>query len=343
MIIRQRIAIFPSAILLLSCLAALARADTLSLGDNRYEGVINGIRGGKASITIRGTERQYELSDITAISIDDLPRLADAESVRAPDPKKAVAAYKAVIPTINKPELKLLIQWRAIDAYDRDGQWSEAVNLFLEVYRAAPADAVWNTRPSRFPAAGSKMLDDSAARVTAALRDAKSDDVKKNLRKFLLDIHTKAGNIQEAQRIAREIDTGIAEPPITAAAPETAPASNPATAALAEITAALAASDFDKVITLANQQLATAAGPAAVQLLALKAQALEAQNKPREAAATWLRIFAHYPSSPSAPAALLNAARLQKKLNDPAAAQVLLTELTQKYPASKEAALAPNQ
>ncbi|HVT81063.1 MAG TPA: hypothetical protein VHM90_10435, partial [Phycisphaerae bacterium] len=215
-------------------LPALTRADTLSLGTNRYEGSLNGIKNGKISITIRGTEHQYDLADLTGIDLDDVPKLADAEIARTDNPKASAATYKQVIPTVNKPELKLLVELRAIDPTDRDARFDEAVVLFLDVYQAAPIDAVWNARPSHLPGPGSKMLDDSARRVAAAIKETKSDDARKNLRKFLLDIYTKAGNTAEAQRIAREIATGIAEEPVATPAAPAAPA-DPAAAPLAEL------------------------------------------------------------------------------------------------------------
>jgi len=320
-------------------LVAPLRADTLSLGTNRYEGSLNGIRNRKISITIRGKELQYELGDLSGISLDEAPKLSEAEAARADEPKKSAALYKQVIPTINKPELKLLVELRAIDPTDRDARFDEAVALFLDVYEAAPTDAVWNSRPSHLPGAGSKMLDESARRVTGAIHEIKSDDAKKNLRKFLLDIYTKAGNTAEAQRVAREISTGIAEG-TAVTAPATAV--DPLAAALGEITAALSAKQFEAALKQADALLASATGENAVELLACKAQALEGQEKPKEAAATWLRIYAHYPVSTAAPAALLNAARIEKKLNDPAA-KTLFEELLQKYPASKEAALVPRE
>jgi tetratricopeptide (TPR) repeat protein len=315
---------------------ATVRADTLSLGDTRYDGVINGIKNGKVSITVRGQEHPCELSDITGIFLDDAPKLADAEAARANDPKKSAAIYKQIIPTINKPDLKLLVEWRAIDPTDRDARWSEAIALFLDVYQAVPTDAVWNGRPTHWPAPGSSMLEESARHVNAAIKDAKSEDVKKKLRLYLLDIYTKAGDTAAAQRVAREIETGIAQEPAVAAAAPQVPA------ATAEITAALAAKNYDAALKQADARLANATGENAVELYAIKAQALEGLNKFHEAAGAWLRIFAHYPASPSAPEALLNAARLEKKLNNPAA-KIIFDEILQKYPASKEAALVPQE
>ncbi len=321
--------------------ASACLGDVLSLGDHRYEGMVNGIKNGKVSITTRGQEHQYELNDITELSLDDVPKLADAEAARANDPKKSAALYKQLIPTINKPEIKLLIEWRAIDPTDRDARWNEALALFLDVFQAAPADTVWRGRPSHWPAAGSSMFDDGARRVSTAIKDAKSEDAKKKLRTYLLDIYTKAGNTAEAQRVAQEIATGITPDPMIPATAK-APSSDAATE-LREISAALAAKNFAAAIRQADVQLASATGESAVALYALKAQALEGENKPHEAAGAWLRIFSHYPASAAAPGALLSAARLEKKINDPAAAKSLLDEILQKYPDSKEAALAARE
>ena len=330
--------ILPPLLLLLATLllSAVARADSVNVDGNKYEGTIVGIKSGRLAITIRNTEHEYDLDKIADVVIDAAPKFADAEKARDTDPKAAAALYKQVIPALNKPELKQFAQWRAIAPTDADNRWTEAVQLFLDVYRASPTDFIYKSRPTHMPNAGSAMLAESADKVAAAAKAAKSDDVRKNLKLFLLDIYTKAGNTDAANRLAREISTGIAE---DAAPPK--PAENPiaasGSAAVTEIETALRSKNYDAALKQADAQLATATGDTAVQLFTLKAQAYEAQNNLEGALAALLRIPAHYPDSPAAPAALLHAADLDKKLNHPAAAAALTTELLEKFPSSPEA------
>jgi TolA-binding protein len=129
--------------------------------------------------------------------------------------------------------------------------------------------------------------------------------------------------------VAREISTGLAEDP---------GASPAQTAALRAIDAALKTGNFAAAATQADALLATATGEPAAQAFASKARALEGQEQWEAAAAAWLRIPAHYPASPGAPAALLRASELARKLNHTQAAQALTDELRTQYPESKEAA-----
>ena len=321
----------------LACaLAALigrpAFADSVAVATGTYDGTINGIRNGKVSLTPKaGAEKLFELSEVAALSLDQWPKFLQAERLRA-DPLQtaaAAAAYKALIATINKPELRLLAEWRAIDPTDRDNRWTEAVALFLDVYQASPTETLWKFRPAHWPAATSKMLPDSADKVAAAVKSAKTDEAQKNLRVFLLEIYTRAGDTTAAQRVAREISTGLAEDP------DVTPAQ---TAALGAIDAALQAGNFAAAATRAGALLATATGEPAAQAFASQARALEGQEQWEAAAAVWLRIPAHYPASPGAPAALWRAAELEQKLNHPQAAKALADELRTQYPESKESA-----
>src|ERR1051325_6476000 len=178
--------ILPITLFLLG-LAALARADSVTIDGLKYDGTVVGIKGGRFVLSIANTERSYDLEKLSAATIDSIPKFTDAEKVRESDPKAAAALYKQIIPTINKPELRLFTQWRAIAPTDADGRWTEAVSLFLEVNQAAPTETIWKSRPTHLPNAGSAMLGESAEKVNAAVKAAKSDDARKNLKLFLLD------------------------------------------------------------------------------------------------------------------------------------------------------------
>ena len=324
-----------AAITLAASIGHPALADSVAAATGTYDGTVNGIRNGKVSLTPKaGVERLFELSEIAALSLDQWPKFLEAERLRG-DPLQtiaAAAAYKALIATINKPELKLLAEWRAIDPTDRDNRWTQAVALFLEVYQDSPTPAMWQFRPTHWPAATSKMLPDSADMVAGAVKGAKTDEARKNLRMFLLEIYTHAGDTQAAGRVARDISTGGAE----AISTRPREPSSAETAALDAIDAALADGNFDGAGAQADALLATATGEAAVRLFAMKARALEGREKLEPAAAVWLRIPAHYPASPGAPAALLRACQIQRKLNHDQAADALMEELRASYPDSKE-------
>ena len=73
---------------------ATAWGDTVTVGGGTLEGTINGIRGGKLSMTLKaGGEKQVPLDDVTALAVDGQPQFAAAEGVRG-DNLKAVKAYR---------------------------------------------------------------------------------------------------------------------------------------------------------------------------------------------------------------------------------------------------------
>jgi TolA-binding protein len=337
------------ALLSFSVLAICASgvcADTVTIGTLSYEGTVNGLRKGKLSLTLKnGDERLFDLPEVTSVGLDKWPKLLEAERLRV-DPLQALPAaeaYKDLIPTLNKPELKTLVQWRAIDPTDRAQRWTDAVVLFLDVYQAASSDAIWKARPTHMPQPASRLLPESADKIATALklraearspeaRSPAADDVQKNLRLMLMEVYNRSGDTQAAARLAREISTGIAEDPHPRTPAATAP-----TAALSAIESALNAGNFDEAQQQADALLATAEGETAAQIYALKARAYEGQQQLESAAANWLRIVAHYPTSLAAPGALFHAAQLEQRLQHPQSAQALLEELKAKYPDSPEA------
>ena len=332
---------------LMACTQNL-RADSFLSDGMPYTGTINGIRNGKLSMTIRGVERQYELDQVKAIALDSVPKFVEAEGVRSEDPKRASALYRQLIPGINKAEIRQLAEWRAVEPTDKDGRWVEAVTLFLDVYPANPAEALWNGRPTHFPAAGSSMLTESADKVAAAVKVAKSEEAKKNLKTYLVEIYTRAGDTQAAQRVAKELTTGVVEDSAastggTASTARPSASSAAVSGGIARVEDALNGRQFDAAIAQIDALLPGAGGDQAVQLFVLKARACEGQGKLEDAAAVLLRVPAHYPSNPVAPGALLRAAALLRRLDRPDAAKNIYREIIERYPDSPEATAARGQ
>ncbi len=330
--------------LLLCPLSAAALADSITIAGNAYDGTLIGIRDGQIAIRIKGTERRYDLSQLQHLTVDGVAALDDPPAARTSDPKAAAQHYKQAIAAINDPEVKRLAEFRAIDPTDADGRWTEAVQLFLDVYHAHPDAAVWQGRPTHMPAAGSRMLADSEDAVSAALKIAANNDERKNLQSWLLDIYTRAGDTGAAARLATEMKTGIPTEPHAPPQNENAPPN--ITAKIAEIQAQFQSRQFAAALPnataalIGNAQSPAPTGETQAQLFALQARALEGLNQPEDAAAAWLRIPAHDPTSPAVPAALLNAARVEKNLGHPTEAAAILEELTTDFPNSPEAAAA---
>lgn len=311
-------------------------ADTVSVSTGPFEGTINGIRGGKLAVTLKaGGEKVVALEEVKGLAVEAVPQFAQAEAVRE-DTLKAVKAYRELVAAVNKPELRLVAQWRAFEPLDRGGQWVEAVGMFLEVYGASPTEGVWKVRPSHMPGAGSKTLTEAADKVAAAVKGTKGEEARKNLQGWLLEMYTKAGDTEAAARLASAMAPGAVE----SVAPVRGGAAAGDQAALGEVEAAFRNKDYAGVIKKADVWLATITGETAIQLFAFKAQAQEALGKDEEAAGTWLRIVAHYPTNTRAAEALLAAGRLELKSGHAEEAKVLFREVMEKFPGTKEAAAA---
>jgi hypothetical protein len=341
-VMRKGVAMLAGCSVLFMTLAARAEDSFLYDGFGKT-GTIKGLRDGRLLAIIQEEPQLFELNKVEKIRLDGTPRMQEAELARHTDAKKAAAFYKDVIRSLNDPALKLLAEARAIEPTDADGRWTEAVAYFLDVYAAAPGEATWALRPTKMPAAGSSMLKESADRIQNALRSIKSDEARKNLKNLQLDILTKAGDTEAAERLAKELATGVVEETPKAPPPKPVDPAAQESAAVAELHAALQAKDYAQVLKRTEGLLATATGEQAVGLWQMQAKAYEEQNRLDLATAAILRIIAHYPSSPAAPGALLQAAELQRRANHPAAAKALLSEILASYPDSREAVLAKSQ
>jgi hypothetical protein len=320
-------------------LAGVARADSFKYDGFPYKDVkISGFKDGGMAAIVGSAEKQYDLAKLESLNLVDSPKLNAAEDARK-DPKKASALYLDAIKSINRKDIKLLAQARAISVFEADGKYLDAVTNFLDVYQAAPTAATWELHPQTLPAAGSTLLKDSALRITEKLPAfAKSTDATKNLKSLLLEIYTKA-NDPKAAALAKELNVGIAAVETPVASASTPQDVTPSVGAgdLSSVEGAVNAKKWDDAITQADALLATATGDAAIKLFQLKAQAYLGLGKQEDAALSLMRIALHYPNSPAAPTALLQTADIQKKLKQDVAANRLYKEIVDKYPNSPQA------
>jgi tetratricopeptide (TPR) repeat protein len=332
-------------LLLLVCISAAAPAahaeDSFNFDGLTYSTTINGLRDGKLSAMVGGSEKLYDLDKVQQITLGASARFNDAEMARADNAKKAAAFYREAIRGLNSVPLKQLAEYRAIEPTDADGRWVDAINYFLDLYQSAPIDSIWKIRPTHMPAPSSSMLRESADRIAAAIRSARSDEAKKNLKTFQMDIYTQMGDTESAQRLAKEIATGIVEDPSARAKePDAAALAN---AALGQVDALLRDKKYDAAIEKTDALLSSSTADVCVQLFLLKARAYEEKGNTELAVATLLRIPAHYPTSGAVPAALLHAAELEKRANHADEAKALFDEIVQAHPDAKEAVTAKAQ
>jgi hypothetical protein len=324
--------ILPVALLAISpLLAGHALADALRADGFRYsDGVtVIGLKDGQLYATINGSDKLFALDKVESIELTGQPQFNEAETSRK-DAKKSAALYKEAMTHINDRKLKVLAAARAIGPADSDGKFLEAVGYFLEVYSAFPTDDIWKLKPANIPPATSSMLKESADRIRARVSLIKSDDAKKNLKTFELELLTKA-NDPRAGALAKELGTGTVESPTNTVQTnaEPAPAANISGGESTEgVSNAIRAKNYDAAIAQADTLLKTANEANAVALLELKAQAYEAQKKLDLAAAALIRVSAHYPNNSKAIPDLMRAAELQKTLKHDDEAKRLSDEIT---------------
>ncbi|MGN6368484.1 MAG: tetratricopeptide repeat protein [Phycisphaerae bacterium] len=311
-----------------------------ALGDAvNYDGMeygdvtVNGYQDGGVSVTVKAGQRIFELSKVKWIDLSATPKMKAAEELRGRDPRGALALYREAIRGLDELELKRLAEVRAIPVAEGAGNWVEAVGYFLDVYQAQPTADVWKLRPTNFPGAGSTMMGESAALIEKRLGAFRSDEAKKHLKTFELEIYTKS-NDPRAEGLARELsgvpaDSG--EKKVTEAAPLTVEGM------VGPIEGAFTGKDFAGAVKMCDEKLGGASDALAIRLYQLKAAGLEGEGKADLAAATLLRIASFYPSSGEAPAALLVAAELEKKQNHGEEAKRLYREIVEKYPDSPAA------
>jgi len=282
---------------------------------------IEGIKDGKLQMRIRGRETLADLSQVEWLELEGQPSFNRAENSRK-DAKAAATAYQAAIRSINDKKLKTLAELRSVEPLDRDGKYVDAVTNFLNVYAASPTDSIWQLRPTNVPAAGSTMLKTAADRIKGKLSAFPAAEAKRNLETWQMELLTK-GKDPEGSAIAARLNGAPADtvqnPSSPAPAAPLPPAGTPSAAPAAA---------------------PTVTGEAAVQMFYRQAADLEKKGDNQSlalAAATLLRIPAHYPSSPEAPNAMLRAADTQKKLKQDDEAIRIYQAIVESYDKSSAA------
>jgi|GEM_PF-1559183 len=318
-------------------------------GFNFNEITVVGLRNGELVVQQSGQERRYAIDKLESLEVDKNAKFSEAERLRG-EPKKALAAYQAALQNTTGA-MRSLIQARMIAMQEADGRWTDAVKTFVELYKAGPAASLWAIRPTKLPDASSKMLVEAADWISTQLAAFKQPEAIKNLKMMQLEMYTKAGN-DKAGPLAKELGTGgtvdKVNPPentntntaVTPTTPVTPTVSSTSSEDIRAVEGMIAAKKFDDAIGKIDAALASATGESAVKLYQLRAQASVGLSKPADAAVSLLRIATHYPTSASAPSALLQAGELQKSLKNDDAAKRLFKEVVDKYPASREAAAA---
>ncbi|MCL2649290.1 MAG: hypothetical protein FWD61_20215 [Phycisphaerales bacterium] len=278
---------------------------------------IDGIKNGQLSTRIMGKDRSFDLSRVEWMELEGQPNFNKAEDNRKKDVKTAAAAYKAAINNLNDRKLRMLAELRSVEPLDQDGKYTDAVTNFLSVYSAWPADSVWKLRPTNTPAEGSTMLKDAAARIERNIPSFTAADAKKNLEFWQLDLLRKAKD-PKATALAAKLGGAPAD---------VLPTANTQTPATPKVGGTNAPEATAK-------ETPTVVGDAAILLFNKQASEYESKGGNENmalAAATLLRIPAHYPSSSEAPVAMLRAAKLQKQLKHEDEAQRLFQAIVNDY------------
>jgi TolA-binding protein len=341
--------------------AGLSAADTVSIrpadasansAPTVYSDVrVTSVETGKIVFqTQNGHNVVKDLSSVVDLTLDDEPNFNQAQIDYAGNHlDRAVDEYDQTIQKTDKAWLKAFCLPRMTDAADKSGQFDKAAQGYAMLVLGNPALAAQH-RPA-VPQFGSQYLDAAAATVSAAVDTANiTPEQQTALLAFLLEI-------QRARRDSAAIDavaSRLTGNPTSGGAASDLAATALADAKISEARNAISQQRYDDAINLIQTSrqyfVDTPHQADALYLLAQGRQGqAEAANKPdtwKDAAIAYLRVVADFKNSPGAPHvpdALLHAAGILQRLNQPDKASQMYQSILDAYPSAPAATQARTQ
>lgn len=330
-------------ILVMSFSAAAARADSIIFKTGEVPGVqIVSVGGGTIHFITNGRDTSRDIQQVVRLQIPDEPALSFAEF--AWDAQKydvATDNYRKALTTTAKPWVKLWSAQRLVEAGQKANRFDAAATGYIALLALDPANAA-NFKPKP-PDAASTYIASAISEVNAALAVPTLQPASKQaLQNYLLELQSvRKDEKGVAQTLEKMVQTGTA-------------AANPAAGAalakmkLRDADQAIQAKQFDKaagdIVASANVFVDPNDQAQALYLLAeARAGIAATKNDPaawQDAALSYMRVVAHFPTSPYAASSLLKTGQIEEKLNDFAAARAVYDQLVSQYPGDPAAPVA---
>lgn len=317
-------------------IALVGRADTIHVGGGlKFEGVqILRMEGNQLVFNNRaGREASRDISTITQLEVANEAAFTDAESAYAAGNwEKATAGYEKAVRGTARDWVRQWASLRLFETADKSGNFPAATTAYIELLRSNPTAAAG--RQPTLPDAGSTFLETAAQDIERALEGNLEDRQRAELLKFLLDIHQKRGNTEQALSAAERLSKITGD----AVTPENRRLLADLKLGLAKI--ALEKKDHQTAFNEinANREIFLEPEQQAQALYTLAAAqhhlAGEDKQKLQDAAIAYMRVLAHFPKSPQAGPSLVATAAIAEALGEPKKALALYQQAANEYPAT---------
>jgi len=237
---------------------------------------------------------------------------------------------------LSQADRTLLLKCRLLTAYDADGQFDQAVAMYLEILESTQGGPAYldRVRPNKLPAAGSKFLATAAKLVEAALDRHGPDTIGMSLARWRNrwpDVQPSEDQLAQASRPAASLPAGSLTPPEI-------------TQGLSAVQSLIDAGQFDEALRRIDDLQKAPVGPARADLYYWQARALlgkhkeedsaEARRDRQRAGLALMRVVIHFPGHQLAPECLHRAAEICVRHGQPGQASTLWSELIENYPAA---------
>jgi tetratricopeptide (TPR) repeat protein len=241
-------------------------------------------------------------------------------------------AFERTRQRTNVDWLRTLIDLRLLEAYQKDGEFAHAVEVFLRLADEFP-DQARALQPTEVPPAGSKFNAQAIEMLDHALAGSDKLTVRTALTETLLRVLEREGSDRVANVAAQLAE--LLSPPDkedqTAAAGETPRRHHLSdellSTQLTRAGALLTSGQPGEAVRVIDDLLPEAPEGALDQLWMLKAEALQAMGDRAQAALAAMQIVIEVPNSPLAPRALAMAASYYESIDRPEKAIELYQEL----------------
>jgi tetratricopeptide (TPR) repeat protein len=314
---------------------AAARADEVRIGRLPYSDVkVTGIEDGQIVMLNRaGNPIRKPLGDVTRVQLDGNDDFNRAELLLEQGQHRlAWQAFERTRQRTNVDWLRTLIDLRLLEAYQKDGEFARAVEVFLRLADAFP-DQARALQPTEVPPAGSRFNAQAIEMLDRALADCDKLTVRTALTETLLRVLEREGSDRVAD-VAGQLAELLSPPgkEDQTAATREAPrrhhlSGEVLSTQLTRARALLTSGQHSEAVRVIDGLLAEAPEDALDQLWMLKAEALQAMGERAQAALAAMQVVIEVPNSTLAPRALAMAAAYYESIDRPDKAIELYQEL----------------
>jgi tetratricopeptide (TPR) repeat protein len=339
--------LYTAAIAMLLAMPALAGADSITVNNLAYADVkISTVKGEEIYFTTQtGTEVHKPIAHVSKINLTDEPAFNQAEeSYLAKDWDKAATSYEKTFRTTNKVWLKDWCSVRLLESANKAGHFDAAVKAYIALAEKSPAAA--KTIQLTMPKPGSAYINDAIKDLNSGIARARNEDVKSLLLKLVVDLNALKGDSAASDKALQELAQSRVN--LDPSSPEALRAQM--MLKLKSIRVALAAKDYEKVISTIEKEAATIVEPVdqAEALLmyadAKAGKAGEDKGAWKDVAVAYMRVAANAPGTPQAASALLKVAGIHEtKLGEKDTALKLLKQIAVDYKGQEAGTEAENQ